>query len=617
MVAIPVKVVFVGIDPGTVDMDYSKWNVNIPTTIYGQVLLPQSYLTGVVYKIQYSYTFADTAYEAKLISYLQTIQVAKTGVNPWAYYYVKDPSTGYVSQAFHSMNYVVYDANKVENWIYNNQKDLGGFPSNGWTLMFMNLTELPSYDFTNYQAFLNSSRYGQPNGTAHYFGVSYGDADLGYQLRYRDFMSGWGGIHRLWFNDFSAGPTFTGYPEELPLQIAIPDNNYDIHSPYGKLWLSEYLAAYVSQATINIITPPLLYDPVFSQKYSFHIHIFDNRTSAEQAAVDIKSAINPSLVTQAFQDLVPYSNVDVSVTFEDLTKYPALQTMIHSSYKYANSFTFGVDIGQPQEYGLVDGGPVYKYIQDNMNVFEPNYRRDRTEYTVPVFLFAFSSLTNMAFNVKWLISPFAGVALGDIAFVSYSQADFTRGDTVTPPQPNKGLGYTHDVIHEAGHMLGLPHPFNYGAVGNFIETPMSYFTYDYSFGQQDKDALRRAHVDSIYLGVQSMINQLALKGADVSSIFTQLKDVDGKYNQMDYVSAMQSVLKAESMANSMMSSLSQGLQPGPVSSNATNYLIIGTAVGLVLGFAVAWLLATRRARVTTRRSTSRRRSTGRRRKSRS
>jgi hypothetical protein len=605
VVSIPVKVIFVGIDPATVDLDYSKWNVNVPTTIYGQVLLPTPYLTGVVYKIQYSYTFAPQAYESKLVAYMRSIEVVKSGTNLWFYYYVKDPSTGYVSQQYHTMNYVVYDANKVENWIYNNQQDLGGFPSNGWTVMLMNLTELPSYDFQNYKDFLNSGRYGQPNGTAHYFGVSYTDADLGYTLRYRDFMSGWGGIHRLWFNDFSAGPTWIAAPEELPLQIAIPDNNYDLHSAYGKLWFSEYLADYVSQATINLVTPPLLYDPVFSQMYSFHVHVFDNRSTSEKGSVDIKSTINPDLVTRAFQDLVPYSKIDVSTTFEDITKYPALQAMVHSSYKYADSFTYGVDFGQPQQYRMIDGRPIYKYFQDNMNLFEPNYRRDRSNFVVPIFLFAFSSATSMVFTFKWQISPIGGVALGDIAFVSFSQADFTRGSTIKPPQPNKGLGFTHDVIHEAGHMLGLPHPFDYGPVGNFIETPMSYFTYDYSFGQADKDALRRAHVDSIYFGVQSMINQLALRGADVTPIFNQLKDVDSEYNEMDYEGALQSVLSAESMANNMMSSSPQAATQQS-NLGVTNYVIAGVALGLVFGFVAAWILITRRTRFTTPRGARRR-----------
>jgi hypothetical protein len=610
VVSIPIKVIFVGIDPATVDLDYSKWNVNIPTTIYGQVLSPQPYLTGVVYKISYSYTFASDAFKSKLVSYLQSIEVRKTAQNPWFYYYVQDQATGYISQQYHSMTYEVYDANKAENWIYNNQQDLGGFPSNGWTLMWLNLTELPSYDFQDYKDFINSQRYGTPNGTAHYFGVSYTDSDLGYRIRNRDFMSGWGGVHRFWFDDLSAGPCWISDPEELPIQIALKDNNYDLHSEYGKLWFSEYLADYVAQATQNLVTPALLYDPMYSQNYKFDIHIFDNRTSAEKSVVKIRSTIDATAIKQAFENLLPYSRVDVSVVFEDLTKYPSLQAMLHSSYKYENSFSYGVEFAQPQQYGIVDARPVYKYFQDNINTFEPNYRRDSTQYTVPVYSFAFSNDTVMAFTYKWLLTPIGGVALGDMAFVSFSENDFVRGNLISPPQPDKGLGFTHDVIHEAGHMLGLPHPFDFGAVGNFILTPMSYFTWDYSFGQEDKDSLRRAQVDNIYLQVQSTMNQLAQRGLDVSQIFNELKDADAKYNQMDYQGVLAVVLQAQSAANNMLSSSSQGTSP---TLTNTTYYLIAASVGLLAGFVIAWVVVTRRTRKSTTRRSQRRTRTRRRR----
>lgn len=120
-------------------------------------------------------------------------------------------------------------------------------------------------------------------------------------------------------------------------------------------------------------------------------------------------------------------------------------------------------------------------------------------------------------------------------------------------------------------------------------TPMSYYTWDYSFGQGDKDSLRRAQVDSIYLQVQSTMNQLAQRGADVSQISTQLRDTDAKYNQMDYQSALTSVQRAESTANNMMSSSQGMIQQIPNSGSAT-YLILAASLGILVGVALAWLL---------------------------
>ncbi len=618
VVSIPVKVVLVGINPGLVDTSYMKWNFNLPTTTYGQVLNPQPYLTGVVYKVDYSFAYASSAFKSKLVSYLQGIEVDKQGPNPWFYYPAGAPGGYYTVSNFYSLQYASYDANKVEDWIYRNQQDVGGFPSNGWTLMFLNLTELPSYDFGHYSDFLGDYRSAPPNGTAHYYSVSYRDSDLGYKLRYRDFMTGWGGVHRFWFDDLSAGPSFWTDYEDIPLQIILKDNTLDLGTAYGRTWFTQYVADYVWQATWNLIMPFFVYDPTYSDKYTFDIHIFDNRTAQEKKKIAPHSTIAVNKVKQAFQDLMPYAKIDASVTFEDMSKYPQLENVIESNFIYTDSFTFGVN-GQPLRYGIVDARPVYKYLQDNIYTFEPNFRRDRSEFTVPVFAFAFSKDTLFTFTYKWFIQrpdsdvkALLGVALGDVALVSMSQRQFERGNFVSPVQPNKGLGFTEVVIHESGHMVGLAHPHQFGSIGDFTVSAMGYYTYDYVFGQSDKDALRRAHVDSIYLKVQSTMNQLAPRGADVSPILNQLKDVDGKYNQMDYEAALQSVLNAESMANNMMSGLSQGgIQQGPTGSNA-NYLILGTSLGLIMGFAIAWLLVTRKIHISRPKARRPRRSTRRR-----
>jgi hypothetical protein len=592
-VTIPVKVIFVGIDPEYVNTTYITWPGNLPTTTEGQVLQPPpgGTPTGVVYNVSYSFMFASNNFKTKLETYLQSIQEVKNTTNPWFYYYALEPN-GYVSTTnYYSVPSTFYDANKVESWLYSNQQDLGGFPSNGWTLMLLNLPELPSFDFKDYSGFLRNQRTMYPNGTEHYYSIVDQDTDLGYKWKtLGPFMTGWGGVHRFWFNDLSAGPSFWTYPEDLPLQIALDDNKIDLNSSFGRTWFTEYVADYISQATWNFVTPFFEYDPIYSQKYSFHIHVFDNRTLAEKKHVDIKSTVDPEKIKYAFKDLLPYSNVSVSLVFQDLSNYPGLQKVIDSNYKYTDSFTYGVS-GQPLQYRIVDARPVYNYIQDNMRVFEPKISRDRSEFTVPVFAFAFANDTLFTFTSKWAIAKqesdikaLLGVALGDIALVSVSQEEFARGDYVTPPEPGKGEGFTEVIIHESGHMLGLPHPHNFGPVGDFILTVMGYYSYDYVFGQSDKDALRRAYVDEVYMEVQSMLQRIGLGGPGVAGVQGQLSQVDREYLRMDYVAALSTVLQAEEAARtSVLTSLVAVLQP-------LTYVV----VGLILGFAVAWVMLRRR-----------------------
>jgi len=585
-VSIPVKVVFVGIDPSTVDTSYIRFDANLPSTSYEVVYYPQPNLTGVVYNVNYSFTFASDSYKSKLVSYLKSIEREKTARNPWFFTYVAEPD-GYVSTRFFRSTYAAYDANQVEFWIYSNQQELGGFPSDGWTIMLLNFTELPSYDFKDWKDFIGSYRQAPPNGTAHYYSVEYGDSDLGYQLRYRDFMTAWGGVNRFWFYDLSAGPSFQNYPEDIPIQIALKDNNIDLHSSYGRSWFTEYVSDYIYQATVNLVTPWFLYPPLYSEKYSFHVHVFDNRTSSEKSQVDIRSTIDADKVKQAFEDLIPYSKINVTVDIQDLAKYPDLQNVIDSNYKYADSYTMGVEFASPQQFRMVDARPVYEYLQGNMQIFEPDYHRDRSEFTVPVYAFAFSNETYFAWSYKWIVEPFGGIALNDIALVGASQYDFTRGEYISPSQPGKGLGFTHDVIHEAGHNLGLTHPHDPGGpAGDFSLSVMGYFTYDYVFGIRDKDALRRGHVDEIYLEVLSMLQQIS--GSSADNVRNQLKEVDAKYSQMDYVGALASVLKAEEMAKSAITA-----GPG-LAVESMQYVILGVAAGLVLGFVAAWIILKRR-----------------------
>lgn len=610
--SLSVKVVLIGFNEQQIDTAYLSWNgsgKNLPNSITN-IDLDSGNNTGVVFRPKYSFSFASNSLKEGLVSYLGTIGRKVHGKNPWFGQYQLDKENGdyYVSVPV-AIDYMVYDANSLEDWLWNHGQDIGGYPEDGWTIIVAYLPELPSVTWSDVQAFKRTNGDQLPKSTPHYYGISHTDVDLGYKSRYRDFMNAWGGHHRLWFIDLSAGPVFNSEWEDLPLQVVLGDNNFDLSSTFGKKWVTEYLADYIWQATYNFIAPNFVYYPQYSPNYQIDIFILDDRDPAEKENVTIQSTINKDMVASVFKDLVPYSTINVNLSFPEVT--PQLHELIRSHYKYTDSWIQGNIFASPQRYGVVDLRPIYQYVLDNIASFEPKPRVGPDTTTIPVFAFALSGETYFTYTYKWFLGKtdwetgaLLGIALQECVFISYNQWEFTRGDQIDPPQPGKGEGFTQTIIHEVGHEFGLMHPHQYGGIGDFIFSPMGYFTDDYKFGQMDKDALQRAHVDQMYMETKLLLAQ-ASGIPEVAGLVGQAQDklaeVDSAYSKMEYVKAIQSVLAARDLARQVSPKLvspQEAMGHLEDSLNKTRnelaearsllplYLVAGFGVGLVIAMAV-------------------------------
>jgi hypothetical protein len=140
------------------------------------------------------------------------------------------------------------------------------------------------------------------------------------------------------------------------------------------------------------------------------------------------------------------------------------------------------------------------------------------------------------------------------------------------------------------------HPHQYGNIGDFIFSAMGYFTDDYKFGQTDKDALQRAHVDQIYMETERLFSQMETR-FDPSGLFSQarsrLAEADSAYTKMEYVEALQLVLAAYQLAKQAVEATAPVMMI---------YAIGGVAIGVVLavlGFAVVRQAARRKESVKT------------------
>lgn len=622
-VTVPIKIVLLGFDENQIDASYLTWagdSKNLPGSITNVELLSDN-ATGVVFYPQYTVTFASHSFRQDFVRYLRSIEVQKNGNNPWFGKYEQDTENpDYWNRVPVAIDYVVYDAKSVEDWLWSHSSDLGGFPNNGWTIIVAYLPELPSVTWKDVQNFEKSNGGILPKSKPHYYGISRTDRDLGYTLRYRDFMNAWGGSNRMWFVDLSAGPVFQSQWVDLPLQVVLGDNNIDVTAPFGRTWLTEYISDYVWGATYNLVTPNFVYFPQLAAGYQIDVFILDDRTEEEKKAVSIESTVNKALIETAFKELLPYSEVTVNVQFPQVSE--ELHNVIQDSYKYTDSWIMGADFASPERYGVVDLRPVYKYMLDNFQLFERSGRYAHTAnygnfdpsmvggtMTIPVFAFAFSGETYFTYTYKWFIGDtdwetgaLLGIALPEAAFVSLNQWYFTRGDHVTPPQPGKGMGFTQTIIHEVGHEVGLMHPHEYDDLGDFVVSAMGYFTDDYVFGQIDKDALQRAHVDQLYLESLKMMDRISDSSA-ANQVRSRLAEVDSAYAEMRYADAVGSALAAYGLAKQAAGGPVQTqtqtetttLPPPAAPGGTMVFLGLGVIVGVVVGVAVAMIINRARA----------------------
>ncbi len=544
-----VKLVFVGFKPEQINQDFLLNEINLPNEIPVSVISPKTSQARVSYRINYDLSFVDDQVKDKLITYLGIIE--------------EKASSG------RSRINIFYEADKVEGWLYQNKNDFGGFPDDSITFFIAYLPELPVERQNIRPHQLYNVYYDGIKFSPHYYNTSAEDADLGYKLTNREYMTAFGGNHRFWFLDLSAGPS-SWSENDLPLQAILDHLGIDTTTSFGKKWLTEYVSDYIYEMVYNFACPHFVYEPIFSEKYRIVIELFDNRTSEERSSIALSSTIDENKINEALQDLLPYSEIKVEVEYLDIASYPDLRTTIRDSYKKADPewrYT------RYEKYGTVDLRQLYYYIDEQIDTFIPGIKKDESEYTIPVFLFAFEEQTYLSYPYKRYmleihpeIEAEMGIAFSDFVIIGLCQYDFQLGDKYAhmptfqrslgqEKQQGKGIGYTHTVIHELGHMLGLRHPITtFSSIGDFSHSVMSSFTYEYKFGQFEKDAIRRIHADSLMLETYSLINETLtileskVESHEIQTLLENTEDLllegETQYSEMNYVDAVKIYLEA-------------------------------------------------------------------------
>ena len=469
-----IKILFLGFDRNLIDIDYMKW------------LLP-SYDVRSDFRVNFTFTytfqFSPDSLTRSFANYLRSIEEREKRNNPFL-----DKDTA---------NYF-YDANSVEGWLYSNRGSYGDLPQDGYAAIVANLKDLP---------------------TPHYYRVRYRDIDLGGEFGASNrnyWMVGWGGHHRFYYIDMSAGPHEGSYQHQPLWRFSLGGTAYDA------IWLTTYLSQVIEEIVWNLFAPEALYTPPLSDRYQIVIFVLDDDTE-----VDLARTLNEGAVRRAFEELVPYAAWEIKTTFASLRRYPELRQVFQNSFD-----------AEDKAYALQS---VRSYIEGHLSEF---IRGSPGIVVLPAFAFVLSQNRGMGPLEKWKVRPIAGQAPGK-AIYAFLSVTTTKSD---------GIGFTQTIIHELGHLMGLRHPHQYGASGTFVASAMSYTQNEYTFSIFNKDFVARTQADILMAELESKIQELEgtllLRKASpsVRGILDEVRHTYGKslqaYGSMDYSSAVQEAKNA-------------------------------------------------------------------------
>ncbi len=452
---IPINIIFIGFNTTNINTIYINENVKdlIKPTYNG----PTHQYMGGEFNLDYNYYFSKaTNLETDFVTYLNSIESV---ITPPLDLQTYNPTA--ISAKQHSaIDTITWLDNHINNY----------FPNVNCTYCFY-LIDLYTYGYIE---------------DYHYYSINFNHPDTGTpSFENHTILYGGDFPNRGVFLDLSAGPIY--YPDwlspDLPetTKIVSPEMitpiwNYTF--PLNNTDFNNNMIEYIRKIVDFIYLPYYCNNPILPEEYdNIKILIFDNTTNYEISNNPDKH-INTTLIKTTFEELIPDSKWNITIVPEYLYNYPELEQMILEAQNY------------PEE-GYERFDKIYNYFlmkhyyELGLGIFED---------TIAVIIFALPNNIAGSLNTTWGLAYGNGLVIIDGGYNLPISHDYSY--------------YSHLIIHEVGHEMGLPHPFEYETLDendfskeyryqdwlfDFISTPMAYAHFDTSFSIFDRHSIARAH----------------------------------------------------------------------------------------------------------------------------
>lgn len=533
-------------DPRSTVMTLQIVFVGISSSFVDQTQLKNE-LTSQLSGIPYSSLGVD--YDLSGIGTIGTVQWNFQFVFTSTTFYNSVANVMHSSETYNNISGNIGDyipTSSLKSWFsdatnYNSQFTL---PTNGYTLIFGNFSALGNHWLTEQYYEYDSQQYINRNFLNEF--------DVG----------------RMLFVDLSIQNSYlTTVGSDGPIQNLKP---YSPTTSHGSLMISQYFSQWTTEIMVDLFYSNLLYStPNFYQTYdaaninsivatppnsveNIKIFLLNNITGTQSS--DYNKYINATLIENSFKELLPWYTWNVSTINLEVSNYPALTQKLIQSYDPNAPAVIPGDTN-----GSVDLNNLYEWVfnqilSGNYTTTLPFLSSALTSNTYPVFAFTFDS-GYFGYSYKGTFqngvegeSLFSIIPSNTSTGYQWSHLSFIAQDAYNFNHTNSTQvteGFTHTIIHETGHAVGLTHPFGYSEAASMVDDPMSYITYSYYFSQFKKDQVQRGEIyQALYYGMlylqqfsSSAISNSTSATNDYNALASTFNQISTYFNKMDYVSA--------------------------------------------------------------------------------
>ena len=489
-------------------LNYSN-NANFTNAILSK-LPPSITVTNqgqsITYSMIYHLIFPTANFLANFTSYINSISTPNSptvDINQTALAYQAVNFT--VQNIFIPKTGTAINGTLLEHWLWTNGQQFRN-DNISYQIFLLNLTYIPSklYWFNIYEPDVVTQQQRQewrlewdypPFGNINNFNVKfpYPGYASDYPMYYLDpsafnWYLNW---TRIWRNipsqEVANDPyyenSFTGYLQN----IGGFEANKSLAGYYIGNWLSEIVNNLFVFQPLNgaVQTPPSL---------NLQVAIITNSTSSDPFP-PLQWIINDSVVTSQIQRLLPNSVISVSTTFYNLSDYSNFSQML-AQYRVP-----GPSPPPVPDYAYYDANGLFTNITSfDSSFFKPSSAR--VNLRAYVLVLDNASFVGAPWNGGGLLTGLGGY--GRVLILN--EVDRFFFNRTTNPVPKESLSKV--LIHETGHAIGLPHPFNEYVTQTYasdlISEAMGYYSNSANYSAFFVDNFQR-------LGMESNISLVVTK----------------------------------------------------------------------------------------------------------